>query len=114
MGFASTCQVPAGRKERVEKEEDGYADSLPPSSPPPVEDAAADTGAHVAGAAAELAPGNNEGAQSPLLRAPPTVAAAPGAPAAPVPAAAGAAADSVQRSQRSRLSEAAQTLPSHC
>ena len=43
------------KRGRVEIEEDAYADSLPPSSPPPTEDAAADTGAHVAGAVAELA-----------------------------------------------------------
>ena len=67
--FPSSGRTKRGREEI---EEDGYADS--PSSPPPAEDAAADTGAHVAGAVAELA--NNEGAQSPLRRAPPTVAGA--------------------------------------
>ena len=36
------------KRRRVEKKEDAYADSLPPSSPPPAEDAAANTGAHVA------------------------------------------------------------------
>ena len=79
------------KRRRVEIDEDTYADFLSPSSPPPAEDAAADTGAHGAGAVAELA--NNEGAQSPLRRAPLTEAAAPGAPAAPVPAAAGTAAE---------------------
>ena len=48
----SSCRTKRGR---VEIEEDGYADSLPPSSSPPAEDAAADTDANVAGAAAAAA-----------------------------------------------------------
>ena len=101
------------------EEVDAYADPPPPSSLMRIlhayaghptlssseEDAAAD-------ALAAPSP-ENEGAHNPLQRALPTVAAAPGAPAAPVPAAAGDAAE-VAGSQRCRLSEAAQTLPSHC
>ena len=64
---------------RAEIEEVGsFADPQPPSSP--AEDAAADA----------LAAPDNEGAQCPLQRAPPT---APSAPSPPVPAAAGAAAE---------------------
>ena len=45
FSMPSSCRT---KRRRVEIEEDAYADSLPPSSPPPAEDAAADTGAHVA------------------------------------------------------------------